>query len=252
MQSYRGLSVAVKGAPASAGSTRQPVAPSNIWNCYAHDTFLLMSSSPMDNTENQGGTVLRRRIGITALAAAALAAIVARRSPPTAGAGSRAAKDVRLSLVAYSTPREAYGKLIPAFQKTPEGDGVTFTQSYGASGDQARAVKAGLKADIVALSLAPDVDELVQGRARRRQVEPAVVQGHRPRLGRRVRRPRRQPEEDQDLGRPAQAGRLGDHAEPVHLRRRTLERDGRVRLVAQAQEDEESRPRRSCSSCSRT
>ncbi len=66
-----------------------------------------------------------------------------------------------LNLVAYSTPREAYAKLIPMFQKTGDGDGVSFTQSYGASGDQARAVKAGLKADIVALSLAPDVDDLV-------------------------------------------------------------------------------------------
>ena len=71
-------------------------------------------------------------------------------------------KDVKLSLVAYSTPREAYAKLIPTFQATPAGDGVSFTQSYGASGDQARAVQAGLKADIVALSLAPDVDQLVK------------------------------------------------------------------------------------------
>jgi len=70
--------------------------------------------------------------------------------------------DTKLSLVAYSTPREAYGKLISLFQKAPEGDGVSFTQSYGSSGEQARAVKAGLKADIVALSLAPDVDELVK------------------------------------------------------------------------------------------
>ncbi len=70
--------------------------------------------------------------------------------------------DTKLSLVAYSTPREAYVKLISNFQGTPDGDGVSFTQSYGASGEQTRAVKAGLKADIVALSLAPDVDELVQ------------------------------------------------------------------------------------------
>jgi sulfate transport system substrate-binding protein len=70
--------------------------------------------------------------------------------------------DVKLSLVAYSTPREAYAKLIPMFEATPAGDGVSFTQSYGASGDQARAVQAGLKADIVALSLAPDVDQLVK------------------------------------------------------------------------------------------
>jgi sulfate/thiosulfate transport system substrate-binding protein len=67
-----------------------------------------------------------------------------------------------ISLVAYSTPKEAYGELIPAFNKTPEGKGVKFTQSYGASGDQARAVESGLPADLVALSLAPDVDKLVE------------------------------------------------------------------------------------------
>jgi sulfate transport system substrate-binding protein len=68
----------------------------------------------------------------------------------------------KLSLVAYSTPKEAYEELIPAFQKSPEGEGVTFDQSYGASGDQSRAVESGLPADIVALSLAPDVDKLVE------------------------------------------------------------------------------------------
>jgi sulfate transport system substrate-binding protein len=71
-------------------------------------------------------------------------------------------QDARLSLVAYSTPRDAYAKVIQLFQKTPQGQGVTFTQSYGASGDQARAVQNGLQADIVALSLAPDVDQLVR------------------------------------------------------------------------------------------
>jgi sulfate/thiosulfate transport system substrate-binding protein len=96
------------------------------------------------------------------VALALLALLVAATVAAGAQAGAQARKDVRLSLVAYSTPREAYGKLIPAFQKTVDGDGVSFTQSYGASGDQARAVMAGLKADIVALSLAPDVDELVK------------------------------------------------------------------------------------------
>jgi sulfate transport system substrate-binding protein len=66
-----------------------------------------------------------------------------------------------LSLVAYSTPQEAYEEIIPAFQKDDAGDGVKVKQSYGASGDQARAVEAGLSADVVALSLAPDVDKLV-------------------------------------------------------------------------------------------
>jgi sulfate/thiosulfate-binding protein len=103
---------------------------------------------------------MRKVIGVV-LAVGLLAAGLA---VTTAGIGSAAptrSADTKLSLVAYSTPRAAYAALIPAFQKTPEGDGVSFTQSYGASGDQARAVKAGLDADVVALSLAPDVDELV-------------------------------------------------------------------------------------------
>ena len=90
--------------------------------------------------------------------------IVAAATAAAAFAGSSSSArsaDDQISLVAYSTPREAYAKLIPMFQKTPQGDGVSFKQSYGASGEQTRAVKAGLDADIVALSLAPDVDELV-------------------------------------------------------------------------------------------
>jgi sulfate transport system substrate-binding protein len=77
----------------------------------------------------------------------------------TAGA---AAKETKLTLVAYSTPRDAYAKLIPEFQRTAAGRGVSFEQSYGASGEQARAVLAGLKADLVALSLEPDVTTLVK------------------------------------------------------------------------------------------
>lgn len=72
------------------------------------------------------------------------------------------AEDVTLTLVAYSTPREAYEALIPLFQATEAGAGVAFDQSYGASGDQSRAVEAGLPADIVALSLEPDVTRLVK------------------------------------------------------------------------------------------
>ena len=74
-----------------------------------------------------------------------------RRSRPRPAPIPRAT-DTELNLVAYSTPREAYLKLIPMFQKTPQGADVDFKQSYGASGEQARAVRAGLNADIVALS----------------------------------------------------------------------------------------------------
>ena len=67
-----------------------------------------------------------------------------------------------LALVAYSTPKEAYEELIPAFNETSGGQGVRFTQSYGSSGDQSRAIESGLPADVIALSLAPDVDRLVE------------------------------------------------------------------------------------------
>src|SRR5512133_343592 len=92
-----------------------------------------------------------RRISLTLLLALAFPALAA-----------GAAQDTKLTLVAYSTPKEAYGQLIPAFQKTAAGKGVSFSQSYGASGEQSRAVAAGLPADIVAFSLAPDVSALVQ------------------------------------------------------------------------------------------
>jgi sulfate/thiosulfate-binding protein len=80
----------------------------------------------------------------------------------TAGAAEARPSGVNLSLVAYSTPAGAYAKIIPAFQATPAGSGVTFKQSYGASGTQAAAVHNGLPADVVNLSLAPDVSVLSQ------------------------------------------------------------------------------------------
>src|SRR3569833_759589 len=71
-------------------------------------------------------------------------------------------KKVQLALVAYSTPQAAFQQLIKAFQTTPAGKNITFTLSYGASGDQSRAVAAGLKADVVDFSLEPDVTRLVK------------------------------------------------------------------------------------------
>ena len=64
-------------------------------------------------------------------------------------------------MVAYSTPEEAYRKLIPAFNKTSAGKGVSFDQSYAASGEQSRAVEGGLAADVVEFSLEPDMTRLV-------------------------------------------------------------------------------------------
>jgi sulfate/thiosulfate transport system substrate-binding protein len=80
-------------------------------------------------------------------------------SPSTAASGKGA---VKLSLVAYSTPQVVYDQVIPGFQETDQGKGVAFSQSYGASGDQSRAVESGLPADIVAFSLEPDMTRLVK------------------------------------------------------------------------------------------
>jgi sulfate transport system substrate-binding protein len=80
-----------------------------------------------------------------------------------AGCGSASGSDkVRLSLVAYSTPQEAYTQIIEAFGETAAGKNVGFTKSFGASGDQSRAVEAGLAADVVAFSLEPDMTRLVK------------------------------------------------------------------------------------------
>jgi sulfate/thiosulfate-binding protein len=77
------------------------------------------------------------------------------------GSGGSDGGSGKLTLVAYSTPREAYEQLIPAFQKTAAGQGIGFSQSYGASGDQSRAVQNGLAADVVTLALEPDMTKLV-------------------------------------------------------------------------------------------
>ena len=101
----------------------------------------------------------RTRILTAAIAAFALlgALVVA----GCGGTSSASGGSKSISLVAYSTPKEAYADVIKAFQATPDGKGVTFKQSYGASGDQSRAVAAGLPADVVALSLTPDINKLV-------------------------------------------------------------------------------------------
>ena len=86
-----------------------------------------------------------------------------RRAPPSsANAAQARPASTSLSPVAYSTPAGAFSKIIPAFQATAAGKDVTFKQSYGASGPQAAAVHNGQAADVVNLSLAPDVSVLSQ------------------------------------------------------------------------------------------
>lgn len=102
-----------------------------------------------------------RVAGALAATAAVLAACGGGSSDVVGGDGQSAA-DTTLTLVAYAVPEPGWSKIIPAFAATPEGKGVAVTTSYGASGDQSRAVVDGKPADIVNFSVEPDVSRLVK------------------------------------------------------------------------------------------
>src|SRR5438094_57058 len=67
--------------------------------------------------------------------------------------------------VSYDPTRELYQEFNGAFAKhwkAKAGESVTFKQSHGGSGSQARAVIEGLEADVVTLALAPDIDAIAE------------------------------------------------------------------------------------------
>jgi sulfate/thiosulfate-binding protein len=90
-----------------------------------------------------------------ALLAGSVIAVTALTACSSSSSGSK------ISLVAYSVPKPAYDALGAAFTKTSDGKGAKIAASYGASGDQSRAVLNGQKADYVAFSLEPDMTKLV-------------------------------------------------------------------------------------------
>ncbi len=102
-----------------------------------------------------------RSAAALALSASVLAACGGGASD-VAGETGGAKADTTLTLVAYAVPEPGWSKIIPAFAATPEGKGVAVTTSYGASGDQSRAVVDGKPADIVNFSVEPDVTRLVK------------------------------------------------------------------------------------------
>ncbi|WP_033955743.1 sulfate ABC transporter substrate-binding protein, partial [Pseudomonas aeruginosa] len=90
-----------------------------------------------------------RRFALAALASALV-------SGPVAAA-------TQLLNVSYDPTRELYQAYNAAFikhWKAQGGEDLTVQQSHGGSGKQARAVIDGLKADVVTLALAGDIDEL--------------------------------------------------------------------------------------------
>lgn len=81
--------------------------------------------------------------------------------------GSQAAFGLKTELVnvSYDPTRELFEKINPAFIEQWESQGnqdLTIQQLHGSSGQQSQAVVDGLKADVVTLALAPDIDLLVK------------------------------------------------------------------------------------------
>ncbi len=101
-----------------------------------------------------------------ALAMISLASLLTACAGPATVSPTQAARPpVKLILGAYTTPREAYGELIPMFAaqwQAKTGQEVTFEESYLGSGAQSRAIVEGFEADIVALSLDADVERIAQ------------------------------------------------------------------------------------------
>src|SRR3954462_14544855 len=80
-------------------------------------------------------------------------------------APAASAKDVTLLNVSYDPTRELYKEINAAFSKewkAKTGDNLTIQQSHAGSGGQARAVIDGLKADVVTLALAYDIDVIAE------------------------------------------------------------------------------------------
>src|SRR6185295_1433249 len=78
-------------------------------------------------------------------------------------AAAQEKKPITLTNASYDPTRELYKEINDAFAKAYQartGQAVTIHSSHGGSGAQARAVLGGLKADVVTLALASDIEAL--------------------------------------------------------------------------------------------
>ncbi|MFN8162178.1 MAG: sulfate ABC transporter substrate-binding protein [Solirubrobacterales bacterium] len=119
----------------------------------------------MSKARTRGSRLLITAIAATALtlgAAAVIAGCGSSDSSSTGSSGSGPNSGEKLDVVGYSTPETVYEEgLEPGFNKTKDGAGVSFSNSFGASGDQSRAVEAGQPASVVHFSQAGDMTRLV-------------------------------------------------------------------------------------------
>lgn len=108
-------------------------------------------------SRNSGWSARARKVFATAVIGAASA------TGMIAGTISQAHADTSFLNVSYDPTRELYQEFNQAFGKkwkAETGETVTFKQSHGGSGGQARSVLDGLQADVVTLALAYDIDAL--------------------------------------------------------------------------------------------
>ncbi|WP_341528258.1 sulfate ABC transporter substrate-binding protein [Nostoc sp. UHCC 0302] len=94
-----------------------------------------------------------------------LAACSSPNTDNTRNTSATSKSDVTLTFVSYSVTNAAYEQIIPKFiekWKKEHNQNITFNQSYDGSGSQTLAVIEGKEADVVHLSLALDIDKLVE------------------------------------------------------------------------------------------
>ena len=140
------------------------------------------------------------------------------------GASGRTSEEVTLNIVGFAVPEAANVAIAEEFNKTDEGANVSFKSSYGASGDQSRAVAEGLAGRLRAL-LRGQRRHPPGGRGPRgRHLGRRPHQGDRVQLDRGVRGPRGQPQGHPGLGRPDQARRGDRHPQPGLVRSGPVER----------------------------
>ncbi|MEH1943969.1 MAG: sulfate ABC transporter substrate-binding protein [Nostoc sp.] len=87
------------------------------------------------------------------------------RNVNNTGSASATSHDVTLTFVSYSVTSAAYQQIVPKFieqWKKEHNQNVIFNQSYDGSGSQTLAVIDGKEADVVHLSLALDINKLVE------------------------------------------------------------------------------------------
>jgi sulfate/thiosulfate transport system substrate-binding protein len=106
------------------------------------------------------GTTMNHRLR-TALGLTAAGLLVATACGGGDDASAGGGDGTTLNIVGFAVPEAANTAIAEAWNETPEGEGVRFETSYGASGDQSRAVVDGLEADYVHFSVTSDVTRLV-------------------------------------------------------------------------------------------